>query len=90
MVDAMSVCNRCRADHRPRRAIARPELTFVESVLLYRLWFFARHDVQSALASVTASVLPTQYNTQRAAAGATYFRALFLASSFLFRHFVTF
>lgn len=49
-----------RADHRPRRAIARAELAFVESQLLYRLWFFARHDVQAALATATASILPTQ------------------------------
>jgi glycerol-3-phosphate O-acyltransferase/thioester reductase-like protein len=54
--------------HPSRHAVAPPSLAFFSSELLYRLWFWATHDVPSVTASVAAALLPTGANVERATA----------------------
>jgi 1-acyl-sn-glycerol-3-phosphate acyltransferase/nucleoside-diphosphate-sugar epimerase len=52
--------------HPSRRAIAPASLDFFSSELLYRMWFWASHDVPAATASIAATLVPTKANRARA------------------------
>jgi glycerol-3-phosphate O-acyltransferase len=52
--------------HPSRRAIAPASLDFFSSELLYRMWFWATHDVPAATASLAATLVPTKTNRARA------------------------
>jgi hypothetical protein len=52
--------------HPSRRAIAPASLDFFSSELLYRMWFWATHDIPSATASLVATLVPLKANRARA------------------------
>lgn len=59
-------CNDYWHQHPSPHAVAPPSVSFFSSELLYRVWFWASHDVPTATASIAAKLVPTQANRERA------------------------